>query len=117
MPSHDRLRGGPRHRQDHPHEHLSRAKMKLSAWALVLAGSGLVWSGCERVAGTLPPNMNVPVNERDLEGGHCINTCQPDYGSEPVRCEEAERGLEFFPGGPTGGVAVSEPVWDFEWPD
>jgi len=91
--------------------------MKSSEWALALMGAtlALVWSACARVPGELPPDMRVPVNEDDLTHGHCINTCEPDYGSEPVRCEVAERGFEFFPGAPPGGVPVSTPIWDFEY--
>jgi hypothetical protein len=90
--------------------------MTLSAWALLLtgAGLGLVWSGCAREPGELPPDMRTPVNLDDLTGGHCIKSCEPDYGSEPVDCYAAEYAYEFFPGGTSGGAEVSWPVWDFE---
>jgi hypothetical protein len=90
--------------------------MKLSAWALLLtgAGLGLLWSGCAREPGELPPDMRNPVNLDDLTNGKCIKSCEPDYGSEPVDCHAAEYAYEFFPGGPPGGVEVSWPVWDFE---
>jgi len=80
--------------------------MKLSAWALLLtgAGLGLVWSGCAREPGELPPDMRTPVNLDDLTGGHCIKSCEPDYGSEPVDCYAAEYAYEFFPGGTSGGA-------------
>src|SRR5258706_113742 len=91
--------------------------MSSTAWARALTGVALalVWSACWREPGTVPPDTGVPVNEGDLTHGHCINTCQPDYGSGPVNCAAAEHGFEFFPGRPPGGVETSAPVWDFEY--
>ncbi len=69
---------------------------------------GLGLTGASLMACDTNPNVERRLEEAqeqsdDQEAG-CVHLCLPDPGPEPVDCEAAEEGVEFYP----------VPIWDFE---